>query len=453
MKYLISTFLIFILLVQNVFAETVEPKSSVQDVMTQATETYPGILSLEEQHKALRNSYKGALFDILNFMPIINNSEINTKTPGNSYKTKTNSGIAGLFINFSSYFIAQEYKYSAGSLKEQLNYTKAEKANEIFNIIEKRRNYSGTIFLLHSVNIFLDQILSYVDTSALTQEEREDAVNRIELLKGQNRVKANQLEQTINTLSESYYILINREINNDFPNQMNKADWGTLVKQIMNKQFDSAVYWNNLTDKVSKYFSLPVSVTDACHIALTSGSAVKISDLGVLSAKNDKLSKSINKFIPTVTVNYGATDTDLQNQATTTNDTLMVEITWQIGAGSLYNHQASHHALRSKEYARKETLRKVKSSLRKIYNQTDTLQKQFVIAIENFRRSVIKFREVVKDKNFMYSKLDKTLEYTSAFVDFAILTNETALSIIETKSNGHLIMGTYWEAIKKLDQI
>jgi len=220
----------------------------------------------------------------------------------------------------------------------------------------------------------------------------------------------------------------------------------------MDEQFDSQAYWNNLTDKIGKYFSLPVSVTDACQIAITSGSAIKISDLEILIAKNDKLSKSINKFIPTVYVNYSSTDTDMPDNAIT-NDGLMVEITWQIGAGSVYNYQASQHTLRSKEYARKETLRKVKSSLRKIYSQAETLQKQFAIAIENFRRSVIKFREVVKDDNFIYSKLDKTLEYTSAFVDFAILTNQTALNIIETKSNAHLIMGTYWEAIEKLDKI
>lgn len=453
MKYLILVFLIITFLVQNIFAETIEQKLTVQDIMTQVTETYPGILSLEEQHKALSKSYTGTLFNILNFTPIFNRSEIDTEDPGNSYKTKTNSGIASIIVNFNYYFIAQGYKYSAGSLKEQLDYTKAEKVNEILNIIEKRKNYSGTIFLLHSVNLFLDQILTNVNNSELTLEEREDTVNRIELLKGKNRVKANQLEQIINGLEESYYILINREINDDFPNQMNKANWEELVKKIMDDQFDSEEYWTNLTDKIDKYFSLPASVKDAYKIALTKGSAIKISDLEILSAQKDKLSKSINKIIPMVAVNYSSTDTDMTDHAAITNNSLMLELTWQIGAGSVYNYQASDHTLKSKQYARKETLRKVKSSLRKIYSQADTLQKQFAIAIENFRRSVIKFREVVKDDNFIYSKLDKTLEYTSAFVDFAILTNQTALSIMEIKSNAHLIMGNYWEEIEKLEPI
>jgi len=455
MNYLILVFFINALFAQNIFAgpaEPIEHTSSVQEIMVQVTKTYPGILSLEEQHKALNNSYRGTLFDILNFTPILNRTEIDTGNPGNSYKTKTTSGIAGILINFSSYFIAQGYKYSAGSLKEQLDYTKAEKANEIFNIIEKRKNYSGTIFLLYSVNIFLDQILTYVNSSQLTLEEKEDSINRLELLKGKNRVKANQLEQIINDLEESYYTLIDRDINDDFPNQWNKVSWEELVKKIMSDQYDSEKYWNNLTDKVSKYFSLPASVTNAYKIALEKGSAVKISDLEILSAKQNKLSKSVNKFIPIVAVNYSSTDTDMPGQ-TITNDTLMAELTWQIGAGSLYNYQASDHTLKSKQYAKQETLRKIKTSLKKIYSQIDTLQKQFAIAIKNFRRSLTKFREVVKNDNFIYSKLDSTLEYTSAFVDFTILTNKTALSIIEIKSNAHLIMGTYWEEIEKLESI
>jgi len=414
-----------------------------------SSETYPGVLSLDEQVKSLDYTYKSTLYNMFNFNTTFGTGETDIDTIGRSSETDINMSIAGASFNLTSFFAARGLKYTRDSVKEQLNLLKQSKASEILNILEKRGNYLTAIFVIKNINLFLDRILKSVGNSQLTTREREEAQTRIELLKGENSVKANQLEQRINSLHESYFLLINRKLDDDFKLDMSHASYKQFLKNLMDERYDSENYGKNLNRRLHTYFSLPDSAENAYKIALEKGPSIKISDLNILAAKESRRSISANKLFPTVSLNY--TYKDLETfDIDTSDDNVLLNFTWVLGAGSVHEYQASNHTVLSKEYAKREALRKDQSSLRNIYRQVDSLQAQFAIAIDNFQKSLIKFREIVQNDRFHYPDLDKTIDYTAAFVNAVVTINEAASNIVQNKTNAHLIMGTFWEEADKL---
>ncbi len=441
-----------IFLIGNALAETIDNQLSTKEVMTEVTETYPGILSLDEQVKSLDYTYKSTLYGMLNFNSTYSSGETDTETMGANIETDIDVIAAGASFNLTSFFAAQGLKYTKDSVKEQLNLLKQSKANEILNILEKRGNYLTAILVIKNTNLFLDRILKSIDNSELSKKKKEEAKTRIELSKGSNLVKANQLEQRINALHVSYFLLINRELDDDFKLDMNNASWEGFLKNLMDDKYDSENYGKTLSNKLNNFFLLPDSVEKAYKIALKKGSSIKISNLEIFAAKENRRSISANKLLPTVSLNYTFTDTETLGQDTS-EDQVLLNFTWVLGAGSFHEYQASNHTVRSKEYAKREAMRKDLSGLRSIYRQVDSLQKQFAIAIENFRKSLLQFREIVKNDRFNFPDIEKTIEYTSAFVSSVETINEAAVSIVENKTNAHLIMGTFWEEVEKTEGI
>ncbi len=441
-----------IFLIGNALAETIDNQSSTKKAMTEVTKTYPGILSLDENVKSLDYTYKSTLYSMLNFNSTFSSGTIDEETSGVNTETDVDVIVAGASLNLTSFFIARGLKYTRDSVEERLNLLKQSKANEILNILEKRSSYLTAILVIKNTNLFLDKILKKLDNSELSIERKEEIKTRIELSKGSNLVKANQLEQRINNLHDSYFLLINRELDDDFKLDKHNASWEGFLENLTDDRYDSKSYGKNLSKKLQNFFSLPDSAEKAYKIALEKGASNKTSNLDILAAKENRQSISASKLLPTVSLDYTFTDTETDG-TDTSEDEVMLNFTWVLGAGSVHEYQASNHTVRSKEYARREALRKDQSGLRNIYRQVDSLQKQFAIAIENFRRSLIKFRKIVQNDRFNYSDINKTIEYTSAFVNSVETINDAAVSIVENKTNAHLIMGTFWEEVEKTEGI
>ena len=436
----------------NAFTETNENLLSRKDVMTEVTETYPGILSLEEQVKSLDYTYKSTLYNMLNFNATYSVGENDTETSGVNYETDFDVVVAGASLNLTSFFAARGLRYTRDSVEEQLNLLKQSKANEILNILEKRGSYMTAMLVIKNTNLLLDRILKRVDHSELSIERKKEVETRIELLKGRNLVKVNQLEQRMNRLHESYFLLMNRQLDDDFKLDMSNASFDEFSKNLMDDRYDSENYGKNVSKRLDRFFALPNSVEEAYDIALEKGSSIKISNFKIAAAKENRRSIRVNKLLPTVSLNYKNEDKETNGQ-NTPSDEVSMNFTWVFGAGSLHEYQASNHTIRSEEYAKREALRKDQSGLRNIYRQVDSLQKQFEISIENFRKSLVKFREIIQNDRFNYSDIDKTIEYTSSFVESVETLNEASVNIVENKTRAHLIMGTFWEEVEKTESI